>query len=428
MSVVFVAVLLGLLSYGPNALAGNNGIFTITVYNELGTSLSGATFSFKCTNGSVVAAVTDGTASDSDGLSNGVISVRSSQSAYFKTLAGCDGTVANKALTIASLSLDGYRQIGSIISNYSSTSANTYGGTTAMVFAVRVEVDAVSRLASTSHNIEGATVTAKNGGISCTAGSTGTGDSLTGKYYCPVPIASTTYLTATAVMPSVTGITGVFLGPTESCDYAARATASSARSTCTISATETTTKAVHPGTTAATPTPTPSPTPTPTLIVTTPTPSPANIPTPASLGFTSLAALSLKEGDTISAAGSSDPDIYIANDWGYKRLFLNPVIFSFYGQLGGFADVKNIVSSTRDELVTSGLFRNCETNAQAVYGVETTGEDTGVLHWVNVTGDQAVAQDPNFFQKVFCINNNEFNWYSKGSDYTSVNQVPSYSR
>ena len=56
------------------------------------------------------------------------------------------------------------------------------------------------------------------------------------------------------------------------------------------------------------------------------------------------------------------------------------------------------------------------------------GEDAGVLHWVNTTGEQAVADDPEFFKKVFCINSNEFNGYSKGSDYISVNQVPSYSR
>ena len=136
----------------------------------------------------------------------------------------------------------------------------------------------------------------------------------------------------------------------------------------------------------------------------------------------------LKEGDTISAAGSDDPDVYIVNEWGYKRLFLNPVIFGFYGHLGGFAKVKNVTPAVRDAFPTSGLFRNCETNDPKVYGVEVTGEDTGVLHWVNVSGAQAVADDPNFFKKVFCINNNEFNWYAKGSDYTSVSQVPSYAR
>ena len=136
----------------------------------------------------------------------------------------------------------------------------------------------------------------------------------------------------------------------------------------------------------------------------------------------------LMEGNTISAAGSDDPDVYIVNELGYKRLFLNPVIFNFYGHLGGFAAVKNVTPSTRDAFVTSGLFRNCEANDPKVYGLGSTGEDVGQLHWVNTTGAQAVADDANFFKKVFCINNNEFNWYPKGADYMSVNDVPVYTR
>ncbi len=159
-----------------------------------------------------------------------------------------------------------------------------------------------------------------------------------------------------------------------------------------------------------------------------PASSAASIPTPASRGFVSLAAFNLREGDVISAAGSDDPDVYIVNVHGYKRLFLNPIIFGFYGHLGGFAKIKNTVSSTRDTLVTSGLFRNCETNDEKVYGVETTGEDTGMLHWVNTSGSQAVADDPNFFKKVFCINNNEWKWYKQGVPYTSVRQIPAYTR
>lgn len=134
----------------------------------------------------------------------------------------------------------------------------------------------------------------------------------------------------------------------------------------------------------------------------------------------------LKEGDTVSAAGSDDPDVYIVNEQGYKRLFLNPVIFNMYGHLGGFANVKTISAATRDAFPTSGLFRL--NGDEKVYGVETTGEDTGIFHWVNTTGAQAVADDPNFFKKVFVINQNEFNWYAKGTNYTSVSQVPSYAR
>ena len=176
------------------------------------------------------------------------------------------------------------------------------------------------------------------------------------------------------------------------------------------------------GTTVVTSTPTPTPT-----VTASPTPSPTSTPapvstskpTPASRGFVNLANVSLKDGDVISSAGSSDPDVYIVNPHGYKRLFLNPAIFGFYGHLGGFSKVKSTTSVTRDIFVTSGLFRNCETNDKKVYGVETTGEDTGKLHWVNTTGEQAVADDPSFFKKVFCVNTKELNWYPKGADYTS---------
>src|SRR3989344_9462618 len=136
----------------------------------------------------------------------------------------------------------------------------------------------------------------------------------------------------------------------------------------------------------------------------------------------------LTEGNTISAPGSDDPDVYIINELGYKRLFLNPVIFSFYGHLGGFANVKSVTSTTRDAFPTTQLFRNCETNAQAVWAVEVTAEDTAILHHVNMSGDQAVAEDSNFFKKVFCVNNNEANWYTKGAAYTSLSQIPPYVR
>ncbi|MBI2062802.1 MAG: hypothetical protein HYT61_01010 [Candidatus Yanofskybacteria bacterium] len=134
----------------------------------------------------------------------------------------------------------------------------------------------------------------------------------------------------------------------------------------------------------------------------------------------------LKEGDTISAAGSDDPDVYIVNDWGYKRLFLNPAIFNLYGHLGGFAAVKSVSPATRDAFVTSGLFR--VDGDEKVYGLETTGEDTAVLRWVNTSGAQAVADDPNFFKKVFIINAAEKALYTMGTDFTSVTQVPAYTR
>ncbi len=136
----------------------------------------------------------------------------------------------------------------------------------------------------------------------------------------------------------------------------------------------------------------------------------------------------LKEGDLISAIFSDDPDVYIVNDQGYKRLFLNPEIFKFYNHLGGFFNIKLVTKDVVNAFPTSGLFRDCESNDQKVYGVDINGEDVGQLHWVNTTGDQAVKDDPNFFKKVFCINNKEFDWYPKGSALVTVKDVPDYER
>ncbi len=192
------------------------------------------------------------------------------------------------------------------------------------------------------------------------------------------------------------------------------------------------------------PTPTPTPTPQPLSSgggggcggcgAITPVVSPTPTPSPTVLGITTgdsanLGKYGLNEGQMISAAGSNDPDIYIINTYGYKRLFLNPVIFNFYGHLGGWSNVKTITPEARDAFPTTTLFQNCETNDPKVYAVEVTGEDTAILHWVNMAGDQAVAQDPEFFKKVFCVNNNEFAWYTLSSNaYTSLSQVPPYKR
>lgn len=143
----------------------------------------------------------------------------------------------------------------------------------------------------------------------------------------------------------------------------------------------------------------------------------------------------LHEGDRITANNSDkDPDIYIVNQNGYMRLFLNPTIASFYGHLGKWpfpflTNTKQVSAAVRDSFTYSGLLRDCENNDQKVYAYEFTGEDTGVLHWVNMTAAQALSEDPNFALKIFCINNAEFNWFSKsGMDYTHLSQVMMYHR
>ncbi len=133
----------------------------------------------------------------------------------------------------------------------------------------------------------------------------------------------------------------------------------------------------------------------------------------------------LKEGDIISATG--DPDVYIVNENGYKRLFVNPAIFNLYGHLG-WNKIKKVSPEGRDAFITSGLFRNCESNNQRVYGLDVISEDVANLRWVNTSAMQAVADDPNFFKRVFCINTAEQRLYTSGSEYASVRQIPDYNR
>lgn len=140
-----------------------------------------------------------------------------------------------------------------------------------------------------------------------------------------------------------------------------------------------------------------------------------------------MAELGLHEGDIVGSTNTSDPDIFIVNGYGYKRLFLSPAIFGFYGHLK-FANVKRLLDTVITSMPVSGLFQNCETGDKKVYGLEVIGEDQAMLRWVNVTGSQAVAEDPDFFKKVFCINAREFAFYTKGTPYTSFSQVPSYDR
>lgn len=305
------------------------------------------------------------------------------------------------------------------------TSDNSSLNESGLLFGVKVTLNGTTRFNTASNNITGATVKAGNSaGTSCT-------DNSDGKYYCAIPLAHTgTSAEATNIPQGMDNA---------SCTYTDRSAGSDAQSTCTISASErgavggggggtTTVTSPSPSpVTSTTPSPTPAPTVTPLLP--SPTPLAPSSPTPTRVKPTIYG---LKEGDIVAALSSSDPDVYIVNAHGFKRLFLNPVIFGFYGHLG-FNKVKPVAVVTRDAFEVSGLFRNCEINDKKVYGVEVTGEDVGMLHHVNLTGDEAVAQDSEFFKKVFCINTNEFNWYTAngkkfGTPYSALNQLPKYQR
>lgn len=143
-------------------------------------------------------------------------------------------------------------------------------------------------------------------------------------------------------------------------------------------------------------TPTPTPTPTSTTVK------------PEDYG--------LKEGDLIRAEG--DFDIFIINQYGYKRLFLNPTIFNMYGHLnGGWSAVKTVTTATRDAFITSTHYRFV--NEDKVYHMKVTGEDTGTLHWINMTAENFLSQGGKS-DAIFTINKSEFDWYGKEADVTSL--------
>lgn len=123
----------------------------------------------------------------------------------------------------------------------------------------------------------------------------------------------------------------------------------------------------------------------------------------------------LTEGDLIRAQG--DFDIFIINQYGYKRLFLNPAIFEMYGHLGSWSDVKTVTPETRDAFITSSHYRYV--NEDKVYHLEVTGEDTGVLQWINMTAENFLSQGGKA-NAIFTINKSELDWYSKGADKTAL--------
>ncbi len=88
-----------------------------------------------------------------------------------------------------------------------------------------------------------------------------------------------------------------------------------------------------------------------------------------------------------------------------------------YGHLGSWDDVKSVAPSTRDAFITSTHYSYVDEDK--VYHLEVTGEDTGTLQWINMTGEDFSAQG-GVANAVFTINKSELDWYPKGVDKTSL--------
>ncbi|MDP3730983.1 MAG: hypothetical protein Q8R34_00605 [bacterium] len=129
----------------------------------------------------------------------------------------------------------------------------------------------------------------------------------------------------------------------------------------------------------------------------------------------------LQEGDFIRAEG--DNDVYIINDFGFKRLVLSPQICLLYGHLGErgcFAAVKVVSAKVRDAFQTSLFFTDGENKDGRVYFLELTGEDSALLRFVNMSGEDFVNQGGNF-SSIFIFNTREKNTYLLGAE---INNLP----
>ena len=128
----------------------------------------------------------------------------------------------------------------------------------------------------------------------------------------------------------------------------------------------------------------------------------------------------MREGDFIRAEG--DVDVYIINDFGFKRLVLNPQICLLYGHLGArgcFGAVKVVSPLVRDAFKTSLFFTNGESKDGRIYFLELTGADSAVLRFVNISGEDFIRQGGNF-SSVFLFNTREKNTYPTGAEIKNL--------
>lgn len=156
-------------------------------------------------------------------------------------------------------------------------------------------------------------------------------------------------------------------------------------------------------------------------IISSPSPSPAAVPsTPLPLNSSFFG---LKEGDFIRVQG--DINVYIINGFGYKRLVLSPKICLQYRHLGArgcFGAVKIVTPQIRDAFETSWFFSNGETHDSRVYWLEPTGEDSAILHYVNIPGHEFIRQGGDF-RSVFLFNTLEQKSYGVSNPIIKIGSL-----
>ena len=151
------------------------------------------------------------------------------------------------------------------------------------------------------------------------------------------------------------------------------------------------------------------------LVSLTPVPLPMVLSKPTDFG--------LKEGDFIRAEG--DINVYIVNNFGYKRLVLSPKIclqYSHLGARGCFGAVKIVTPQVRDAFKTSWYFTNGETHDGQVYWLEPISEDGAFLHHVDISSTEFINQGGDF-NSIFLFNSLEQKSYGLGSPIIKINRI-----
>ncbi|MEK9157655.1 MAG: Asp-tRNA(Asn)/Glu-tRNA(Gln) amidotransferase subunit GatC [Patescibacteria group bacterium] len=127
----------------------------------------------------------------------------------------------------------------------------------------------------------------------------------------------------------------------------------------------------------------------------------------------------LSEGDVIKS-DSTDPESYMINKYGYKRLILKNIFEKIFLN----KQIKLVTRSVANKFPTTNIYKL--ENTENIYALEISGEDSAIMHALKVANPQ--NQDPEFHNKIFMISEEEFNQYPQGIAYTSISQVPVYSR
>jgi len=130
-------------------------------------------------------------------------------------------------------------------------------------------------------------------------------------------------------------------------------------------------------------------------------------------------AATINEGDIIKTA--TNPDVYIAKYVGakkFKRLILNPAVFSSYGHLK-WSNLKTVTQAEMDAFTTSNLVKAL--GDTKVYQLTPNG-DVGTKQWMNMTAEAFTAGGWDW-DSVYVVNNTDRDNYTAGSDITGGTSV-----